>query len=262
MGKLDGRVALVTGGGSGIGRAVVRRFLAEGAAVGVLERDAARGAELARELAAERLVVTIGDVRQLADNQRALAATRDRFGRLDIFVGNAGIYDNRARLLDIPPEKLDQAFDELFAVDVKGYVLGARVAAEELRRSRGCILFTASVSGLAAGYGGALYVAAKHAVVGLTRQLAYELAPEIRVNAVAPGYAPTELQGLESLAQRRTASRPPASAFPLQTIATPEDYAAYYVLLASDEGRASATGSVLVVDGGSSIFGPAFKGTA
>lgn len=262
MQRLAGQVALVTGGGSGLGRAIVRRFLAEGARVGVLERVAERGSELEREFGRESLVATTGDVRSLADNQRALRATVDRFGRLDVFVGNAGIYDKRATLGDLPLDQVGAAFDELFAVNVKGYVLGARVALDELRRNRGCIIFTASVSGVMAGFGGALYIAAKHAVVGLTRQLAYELAPAVRVNAVAPGFIPTDLQGLETLGQGRALSNHSAQAFPLQTIATPDDYAAFYAHLASPEAKSVATGTILHIDGGLSTFGAGFKAPA
>jgi NAD(P)-dependent dehydrogenase (short-subunit alcohol dehydrogenase family) len=259
MRRLQGQVALVTGGGSGLGRAIVRRFLAEGARVGVLERVAARATELEREFGRESLVVTSGDVRNLVDNKKALGAILDRFGRLDVFVGNAGIYDKRAALRELPLEQTEAAFDELFAVNVKGYVLGARVAVDELRRTRGCILLTASVSGAMAGFGGALYIAAKHAVIGLTRQLAFELAPEVRVNAVAPGYIPTDLQGLETLGQGKALSNHAADIFPLQSIPEPDDYAAFYAHLASPEAKTVATGTILHIDGGLSTFGAGYK---
>src|SRR5579863_2609171 len=189
-GALTGKVALVTGGGSGLGRAVVDRFVREGARVGVLERSARKAAELAEQFDREVLSVTVGDVRSAEDNVRAVADVTRRFEKLDVFVGNAGVYDNRARLDELPIDRLGAAFDELFSINVKGYLLGARAVLEELRRSRGAILFTASVSSYAAGFGGALYVASKHAIAGLTRQLAWELSPDIRVNAVAPGYVP------------------------------------------------------------------------
>jgi len=197
----------------------------------------------------------VGDVRSGADNARAVDEVRERFDRLDVFVGNAGVYDNRARFGELTPDALSGAFDELFAVDVKGYLLGARAALDELRRTRGCILFTASVSGVMPGLGGALYVAAKHAIVGLTRQLAWELAPEVRVNAVAPGYVPTHFRGLESLRQGPTTTAPSVRQLPLQQLPSANDYAAFYVLLASDEGSRTATGMVLVADGGFSLFG-------
>lgn len=259
MAALTGKVALVTGGGSGLGRAIVGRFIREGACVGVLERAQQKAADLQDEFDSDHLSVTVGDVRSPDDNRRAVAAVCEQFGKLDIFVGNAGIYDNRVPLADIPLESVSAAFDELFAVNVKGYLLGVRAAVEELRRSKGCILFTASVSSFNAGFGGALYVASKHAIAGLTRQLAWELGPDIRVNGVAPGYAPTGLRGLESLHQGKTGTAPAPENLPLQRISSAEEYADLYVLLASDTGRI-ATGSVFVADGGLSVTGPAFRG--
>jgi NAD(P)-dependent dehydrogenase (short-subunit alcohol dehydrogenase family) len=201
--------------------------------------------------------VVVGDVRSPEDNERAVAEAVDAFGGLDTFVGNAGIYDNRVRLEDLPLPALDALFDELFAVDVKGYVLGARAAIPALRRSpQGSIIFTASVSSFHAGFGGTLYVAAKHAIAGLTRQLAYELAPGIRVNAVAAGFAPTNLSGppdLEPAANRRL---PTADDLPLGAVASPDDYAGLYVLLASAETQRTMTGTLLLADGGLSIWGP------
>ncbi len=255
MGVLNGKVALVTGGGSGLGRAIVQRYLGEGARVGVLERSVERGAALEREFGRQALSVTIGDVRFAEDNRRAVSDLLKQFGRLDIFVGNAGVYDNRAAFQDFTPATLDAAFDELFQVNVKGYLLGARASLEELRKTRGCMVFTASVSSVAPGFGGVLYIAAKHAIAGLTRQLAWELAPEVRVNAVAPGYVPTELRGLESLAQGRTATAPSAKQLPLQQLPSAADYATYYVLLASEESSRTATGTVLLADGGISLSG-------
>ena len=154
------------------------------------------------------------------------------------------------------PAELDLAFRELFDVNVKGYLMGALAAAPALARSRGCILFTGSISGNHAGFGGALYVAAKHAIHGLTRQLALELAPDIRVNAIAPGYVPTALKGLESLDQPQLTAGPAPADLPLQAIGTPDDYAGAYVYLASDACARTATGTVLSLDAGSSLRGP------
>ena len=189
-------------------------------------------------------------------SQRAVGAAVKRFGKLDIFVGNAGIYDNRRPFVTFDGPELSAAFDELFSINVKGYMLGALAVMEALSASHGCIIFTGSVSGERAGFGGALYVAAKHAVAGLTRQLAFELAPNIRVNAVAQGYAPTELQGLESLHQTKRSAGLAVEDLPLKVIASPNDYAAAYVFLASDAGSRIATGTVLAVDGGLALRGP------
>ena len=135
MGWLDGQVALVTGGGSGIGRAVVARFIAEGARVGVLDRVPGRAEELRAEFG-DAVVAVTGDVTQLADNKRAVAETVAAFGRLDVFVGNAGVFDNFLSLAEFPEETLSEAFDELFGVNVKGCILGAKAALPELRQNR------------------------------------------------------------------------------------------------------------------------------
>ena len=259
MGTLDNKVALVTGGGSGLGRAIVQRFVADGARVGVLELSSQRADELERAYDKDQVCVTVGDVTSAADNARAVAEVTGSFGRLDVFVGNAGIYDNRATLEQLPPDKLGDAFDELFGVNVKGYMLGARAALDELRKSRGTILFTASISAYAPGFGGALYITAKHAIVGLTKQLALELAPEICVNAIAPGYVPTRLTGLKTLGQGQSGTGPSKERLPLEHIPSPDDYAPFYALLASDAGRI-ASGAVFPLDHGLAVTGPSFRG--
>src|SRR5207244_11931487 len=131
MGWLDGQVALVTGGGSGIGRAVVARFIEEGARVGVLDRVSDRAAGLRSEFG-DAVLALAGDVAQLADNKRAVADTVAAFGRLDIFVGNAGVFDVYAPLAELSEEELPEAFDELFGVNVKGCFFGPRPALPEL----------------------------------------------------------------------------------------------------------------------------------
>ena len=144
MGWLDGQVALVTGGGSGIGRAVVGRFIAEGARVGVLDRVSGRAEELRSEFGSAVAAVT-GDVSQLADNKHAVAETVGAFGRLDVFVGNAGVFDGFVPLTDFPEETLPAACDELFGVNVKGCILGAKAVLPELMKTGGSMVFTASV---------------------------------------------------------------------------------------------------------------------
>jgi NAD(P)-dependent dehydrogenase (short-subunit alcohol dehydrogenase family) len=154
-------------------------------------------------------------------------------------------------------EEIDRSFDEIFGVNVKGYVLAARAAAEALRASRGSMIFTLSNSAYYAGGGGPLYVASKHAGLGLIKQLAYEFAPDVRVNGVAPGGTVTPLRGPESLGkQDRRLSEIPnfqesvASVMPLKMIAQPEDHAGHYVLLASKENSRATTAAVIQSDGG------------
>lgn len=256
MGSLDGQVALVTGGGSGIGLAVVARFIEEGARVGIMERATDRiGALQARFGAAA--VATLGDAGELGDNQRAVAATVSAFGKLDVFVGNAGIFDVYAKLADLPEAELKRAYNELFRVNVGGCIFGARAAVPELRKTSGSMIFTASVAGLNSGGGGALYTASKHAVVGLIRELAVELAPDIRVNGVAPGGTMTDLRGLSALGNDdRSQFADPAieerlrAGNPLRLALQPEDLGGAYVFLASRRDARGVTGSILTVDAG------------
>jgi NAD(P)-dependent dehydrogenase (short-subunit alcohol dehydrogenase family) len=262
MGWLDGQVALVTGGGSGIGRAVVARFIEEGARVGVMERVAARGDELRREFG-DKIIAVAGDVSLLADNKRAVAETVRAFGRLDAFIGNAGIFDVYASVEEMPEEQLTRAYDELFGVNVKGLLFGARAAMPELRKSKGAMVFTASVAGLNSGGGGVIYTASKHAVVGLIKELAVELAPDIRVNGVAPGGTLTDLRGLTSLGNddRSQFSAPDMaerlrSGNPLHIALEPADLAGAYLFLASRRDARGITGTILTVDAGGMLRMP------
>lgn len=259
MGWLDGQVALVTGGGSGIGRAVVARFVEEGARVGVLDRVAERSSELRAEFG-NKVIALTGDVAQLGDNKRAVAETLGAYGRLDIFVGNAGVFDVYAPLAEFPEEKLAQAFDELFAVNVKGCFFGAKAALPELIKSEGSMVFTASVAGLNSGGGGTLYTASKHAVVGLIRQLAVEVGPRVRVNGVAPGGTMTDLRGLVVLDQNgRSQFADPGieqrlrGGNPLQLALQPDDLAGAYLFLSSRANARGITGTILTVDAGSML---------
>ncbi|TFL15404.1 3-(cis-5,6-dihydroxycyclohexa-1,3-dien-1-yl)propanoate dehydrogenase [Pusillimonas caeni] len=257
MGWLDGYVALVTGGGSGIGRAVVDRFFQEGCAgIGVLLRDEEQG-RLLRSRYSDRVHIVQGDVRSGEANRRVVDGTLQRFGRLDTAVGNAGVWDYAGRLENMTLEQLDSGFTEVFDINVKAYLLLARAAAEALRATEGSMIFTLSNSSFYAGGGGPLYVASKHACVGVVRQLAYEFAPHVRVNGVAPGGTVTSLRGPKSLGkhERRLADIPHieekiAGAMPLKFIASPEDHAGHYVLLASKRNSRATTAAVIQSDCG------------
>lgn len=259
MGWLDGQVALVTGGGSGIGRAVVARFIAEGARVGVLDRVPERATELHKEFGGA-VAAVVGNVSRLEDNKEAVAQTVAAFGRLDVLVGNAGIFDNFLSLADFPEEILSEACDELFGINVKGCILGAKAALPELMKTDGSMVFTASVAGSNSGGGGPLYTASKHAVVGLIRQLAVELGPRIRVNGVAPGGTITDLRGLSVLSQDgrsqfadHSAAERLRAGNPLQIALAPGDLAGAYVFLSSRADAKGITGTVLTVDAGATL---------
>jgi NAD(P)-dependent dehydrogenase (short-subunit alcohol dehydrogenase family) len=191
-----------------------------------------------------------------------VARALDQFGRLDTFIGNVGMFDYGAGLVDTPIEALDHAFDELFAQNVKAYLLGVKAAIPALMESSGSVLLTASMSSTHAGVGGVVYTASKHAVVGLVRQMAYELAPRVRVNGVAPGFMRTDIRGPQSLGLgERTPSSVPdleqlaSSAVPLGFLPSPEDYTGHYVQLASRANAAATTGLVVACDGGLDVRG-------
>jgi NAD(P)-dependent dehydrogenase (short-subunit alcohol dehydrogenase family) len=255
MGWLEGKTALVTGGGSGIGRTVVERYVEEGAAVGVLELDPAR-VDALNEAFPDAVHAVQGDVSEYADNERAVAETVDAFGGLDVFVGNAGIFDDAVHLADLDPAELEDGFEELFGVNVLGYLFGAKAALPELLETGGCMVFTASYSSFYPATGGVLYTPAKHAIAGVIRQLAYELAPKIRVNGVAPGYAPTNLAGADALGQDESSAVPEEidERYPLR-IPEAEEYAGYYVLLASEQDSRASTGAIIEADSGLSVRG-------
>ena len=261
MGWLDGDVARVTGAGSGLGRALVDRFVAEGARVVAFDRNPERVAAV--EAAHDGSVVGVtGDVTVPADNESAVAQAISTFGRLDTFVGNAGLFDYGATVLDTPIDALARGFDELFAVNVKGYLLGVKAAAAALVESSGSVVLTASLSSRNAGVGGAVYTASKHAVVGLVEQLAFELAPSVRVNGVAPGFMRTDIRGPSALgqAERTLASMPDLDGLarlllPLRFLPDPADYTGHYVQLASRANAAATTGVVVDCDGGFSVRG-------
>jgi NAD(P)-dependent dehydrogenase (short-subunit alcohol dehydrogenase family) len=256
-GWLAGKRALIVGAGSGIGRAVVEAFLAEGANVGVLELDGGKCAALAAEHPA--VLVTQGDASTAEANARAVAALVDRFGGLDVLVSCVGVFDFYRSLESIDAELLDAAFEEMFAVNVKSQLHAVKAALPALRASGGNIVLTESTSAYYPARGGILYVAAKFAVRGVATRLAFELAPRIRVNSVAPGGTlGTDLRGLGTLGMAQARLDGPdraaelAARNPLGVALTGADHAWSYVFLASDRAR-GITGRVVHSDGGMGI---------
>jgi NAD(P)-dependent dehydrogenase (short-subunit alcohol dehydrogenase family) len=266
MGWLEGEVAVVTGGGSGIGRAVVQRYVEEGARVVVADLDQDRLAQVRAELG-DQVATAVTDVRSYGHNAAAVATAVRSFGRLDVFVANAGMGDRFTELADLPAENIDTAFAQVFDVNVKGMIHGAKAALPELLKTRGAMVLTLSNSSFYPDGGGVMYIASKHAALGVMRQLAHEFAPHVRVNAVAPGATRTAFTspavfgegapGPKSHAGADEAARAAAieATMPLMHFADPADHAAAYVLLASRTQGPAMTGTVIESDGGLGVRG-------
>lgn len=262
MGFLDGRVALVIGGGSGIGRAVVDRYVQEGAKVGVLEISGDKARELRASYPDDSVIVTEGDATSLADNERAVTAVVSKFGALTTLVCVVGVFDYFAEIPQLPKEKISEAFDQIFSVNVKSILLAVKASLSQLIENRGDIVLTISNAGFYPGGGGPLYVASKFAVRGLVTELAYELAPHVRVNGVAPGGTITELSGVPALSNEGQQLRdvPDIERLiqginPLGIVAQPVDHSWCYAFLASRERGPAITGTIINSDGGMGVRG-------
>ncbi|MBE7194646.1 MAG: cis-2,3-dihydrobiphenyl-2,3-diol dehydrogenase [Gordonia polyisoprenivorans] len=259
--RLNGEVVLLTGGCAGLGRAIVDRFVAEGARVAVLDRSSS-GLDALRAAHGDHVIGVEGDVRSLDSHRETVAKCVETFGRLDCLIGNAAIWDYSTPLAEIPDDAIGDAFDEVFSINVKGYLLAAKACLPALYESRGTIIFTASNAGFYTAGGGPLYTGSKHAVVGLVKQLAYELGPHVRVNGIAPGgIGGSDLRGPRALGlDERSISTVPLAdmlqkVLPTERMATAEEYTGAFVFFASRAENIPMTGSVLNFDGGMGVRG-------
>ena len=246
--RLSGKVAVVTGGASGFGAAICRRFVREGARIVLVDcRDA--GAEVAREMGTAAAFCR-ADVARDADARAMIDIAIEQFGRLDILVNNAGAPQAPQSLVDTSEED----WDRLFAVNAKAIFLASRHAVPIMRRlGGGVILNTVSVAAIRPRPNLLAYNSSKGAALVATRTMAIELAPDrIRVNAVCPGPGDTPM--LATFVGGDTDAHRAAflSTIPLGRLCAPDDVANAMVYLASDE-AAFVTGAVLDVDGGRTI---------
>ena len=248
--QLEGKAALITGGGSGIGQATALLFAREGAAVAVVDLDESRAQAVVREIESEggQAIAVRCDVSQAGDCQRTVNETVAAFGGLDILFNNAGII-RRASVLEISEEDWDRAM----AVNVKSIFLMSKYAIPIMAQAGGgAIVNTGSGWGLAGGRNAVSYCASKGAVVNMTRAMALDHAAQsIRVNCVCPGDTDTGM--LRSEAQQLGATTDAflaeAADRPLGRIGKPEDIA-QAVLYLTSEASSFVTGTTLVVDGG------------
>jgi len=252
-GRFDGKVALITGGGSGIGAATARRIAAEGGKVVITGRRSAPLEKLAEEIGGAWLA---GDVTDLAHLQAAVALCVSRFGGADVLVANAGT----EHLAPVEHMELDK-WRETFAVNIDGPLLACQAIIPEMRkRGGGAIVHVASVAAFIAAPYCSAYMASKAALLGLNRSLTLEHGPEgIRSNVVCPALVPTEMteRTMALIGAQRGLSGQEimdriAGLYPLRRYGKPEDIAATIAFLASDD-AAFISGTTITADGGASV---------
>jgi 3-oxoacyl-[acyl-carrier protein] reductase len=252
--RLKDRVAIVTGGASGIGAASARGMAREGARVLVVDLDEAGAKKTVEQIdkAGGQGAAARADVTRAADNQAVVEEAVARWGRLDVFYANAGVPQWKTDVEDVE----EAVFDRIFAVNVKGVWLGAKYALPVMKRQRrGVFLITASTSAIRPRPGGQTYAASKGAVVVLAKALALETAPHgVRVVAIAPVATHTPM--LPTFMNKREVDEEGLRAYvatvPLGRLNEPSDIAATAVFLASDD-AAMITGTCVEVDGGRCI---------
>ncbi len=246
MDRLKGKIALITGGGSGIGRATCLLFAGEGATVVVADYVAEGGHETVQQIKANGGKATFvqADVSKSADVQNMIATTVQTCGRVDVLFNNAGIEGPSAKIANYKEDD----WDRVIAIDLTSVYLGMKyVIPEMLKQGGGSIISTASVAGLVGFPGSGAYAAAKAGVINMTRMVALEYADKnIRVNCICPGIIDTPM--VDRVVGGRLRERV-VKAEPVGRLGRPEDIANAALFLASDD-SSFATGAPFVIDGG------------
>ena len=247
MGKLDGKVAIVTGATSGMGRDSAKLFAAEGAKVVITGRNEERAKEVVDDIKAEggEAIYVIADMANLDDVEKIFDATMEEYGTVDILFNNAGML-SMSPLMDLTIEEWNRVFNVNVTSALRLTQLVAPVMTE---KGKGTIVNTCSVASFGAHHGFAAYVDSKHAMMGLTRSIAWELGPEIRCNGIAPGLIHTamvdSIGGPGALQQM-------IDQCPVKRHGVPEDIATVALFLASDD-SSFIDGQIIKVDGGFEI---------
>jgi NAD(P)-dependent dehydrogenase (short-subunit alcohol dehydrogenase family) len=252
MKRLEGKVAIITGGAGSIGKITAQLFLEEGAKVVLVDLDEALLKKTIAELVSTNVIYCTADVTKAADVQRYVNETVKIFGKIDIFFNNAGIEGVVKPIIDYPEE----IFDKVIAVNVKGIWLGNKYVLPQMNDG-GSIILTSSVAGLNGSANVSAYITGKHAVVGIMRSAAVEAAPrKIRVNSVHP--SPVDNRMMRSLEEGfapgkgAEVKKSLEATIPLGRYAEPVEIAKLVLFLASDDSR-FITGTTQVIDGGMGV---------
>jgi 3-oxoacyl-[acyl-carrier protein] reductase len=247
--KLEGQVAVVTGAGSGMGRAMIRRFHDEGAiAVAVDIRGDAAAETIAQLGNTDRGLAFEADISNNEDAERVIGDVVSRFDKLDLLCNNAGILDGYAPVHETSLE----LWQKVIGINLTGTFLWSKVAVPQMiKQGKGVIINTASISAMVAGGGGAAYTASKHGILGLTRQLAFDYGKQgLRINAICPGAIATGMTGYLRTAEGRNPHVDAAvGGTPAGRWGKPEEIANMALFLASDEAE-FIHGAAFMVDGG------------
>ncbi|MEX0609637.1 MAG: SDR family NAD(P)-dependent oxidoreductase [Balneolaceae bacterium] len=249
MKQLDNKVAIVTGGAGSIGKTTAKLFLEEGAKVLLVDLDEDSLKETVAELGGKNVKYSVADVTKSSDVQRYVSDAVKAFGKIDVFFNNAGIEGVVKPTVEYPEDQ----FDKVIAVNVKGVFLGNKYVLPQMNDG-GSMILTSSVAGITGSPNVTAYIASKHAVVGMMRNLAIEVAPrKIRVNTINPspvdnrmmrsleaGYAPGDAENMKKVFE---------NSIPLGRYAEPNEIAQLVLFLASDNSQ-FITGTTQLIDGG------------